>query len=189
MAFLEAQALASELGSVRRTLDLRDEPAQLESKSPANRRTPHDLTTWFVVAVGLLAAFGLGIFAPQIFSLRQQDQQFAGNSFTQPLDDGATEGARHEVLRPVGNLRLVMDGPSGETTQAGQVPVYEVDQNLDQFLSRGQPALDAELIDYLRQHGYDVRHEEQYFPAPLDDGRQIIVPVDGYQITPVKWKY
>src|SRR5262249_46567448 len=108
-------------------------------------------------------------------------QQLAGNSFEEP--------SRHEALRPVGNLRLVMDSPTGETTQAGEVPVYEVGQDVEQFLSGSQPALGPELIEHLRRNGYDVQHEQQYSPAPLDDGRQIIVPLDGYQITPVGRRY
>jgi predicted methyltransferase MtxX (methanogen marker protein 4) len=45
------------------------------------------------------------------------------------------------------------------------------------------------LIELFKQYGYDVRHEQQLFAAPLDDGRQIVVPVDGYQITPVSRRY
>jgi len=51
------------------------------------------------------------------------------------------------------------------------------------------PVLGPEMIELLRQHGYDVRHDQQYFPAPLEDGRQMIVPVEGYQITPVSRRY
>jgi hypothetical protein len=67
--------------------------------------------------------------------------------------------------------------------------VYEVGQDVTQFLAAEKPALGPEMMELLRQHGYDVRHEQQYFPAPLDDGRQIIVPVDGYQLTPVSRRY
>jgi len=189
LAFLEAQALTNELGGLRRSLDLTDDRRRDAQAVWTKRLRLGEQSAWFVIVAGLLLAFGLGIVAPGIFTAWQQDQQLAGNSNNQPLDDGAGAGTRHEVLRPVGNLRLVMDGPAGETTQAGQVPVYEVGPDLEQYLSRGQPALGPELIEHLRQQGYEVRHEEQYFPAPLDDGRQVIVPVDGYQITPVKWKY
>lgn len=180
LTFLESQALAGELGEVRRSLDLsHDQPAR-KPAAASLRSEWHSVGPWLAVAASFLCALTLGIMAPKLFSLRQ-DQPFAGNFNTEP--------SRHEVFRPVGNLRLVMDSPTGETTQAGQVPVYEVGQDLEGYLSSSQPALGPELIDYLRQHGYDVQHEQQYIPAPLDDGRQIIVPVDGYQITPVARRY
>ena len=93
------------------------------------------------------------------------------------------------MTREVGSVQLVMDGPGGTATAAGQVPVYEVGQDLEQYLSAEQPTLGPELIELLRQQGYDVEHQQQYFPAPLTDGRQIIVPVDGYRITPVSRRF
>jgi len=187
-AFLEAQALASELGYVRRSPDPPlDRTASRPIVSP-RRSQWREVLPLLAVAVSFLCAFTLGIIAPRLFSARQ-DGPLAGNSFTEPWAADSGQAPRQEVLRPVGNLRLVMDSPSGETTQAGQVPVYEVRQDLDRFLSGGPPALGPELIEYLRRHGYDVQHEQQFIPAPLDDGRQIIVPVDGYQITPVGRRY
>jgi len=189
LAFLEAQALAGELGLVRQSLGLRDHRTGNSQAVPGSRGKWGDFLSLMAVAAGLLLAFSLGIVAPRIFSSWRQEPQFAGNLPTQRPGTDTSDGARYEMRRPVGNSRLVMDGPGDETTQAGQVPVYEVGQDLDQFLSRGQPALGPELIEYFRQHGYDVQHEQQYFPAPLEDGREVIVPVDGYQFTPVQRRY
>jgi hypothetical protein len=82
-----------------------------------------------------------------------------------------------------------VDGSSGETAERGQVPVYEAAGEIEQLLAAEGPVLKPELIELLRQRGYEVHYEQQYFPAPTDDGRQIIVPVDGYQITPVSVRY
>jgi hypothetical protein len=188
-AFLEAQALTGELNSVRRSLDAGDERVTNGSLAPRRRWKWNEGLSMLAIAASFLCVFSLGIVAPRLFSTLKQDRQLAGNLPVQPMGTENGEATRHEVLRPVGNLRLVMDGPTGEASQSGQVPVYEVGQDIERFLSSGQPALGPELIDYLRRHGYDVQHEQQYFPAPLDDGRQIIVPVDGYQITPVGRRY
>jgi hypothetical protein len=187
LAFLESQALATELGVIRQRLSLNDNRHDEPPVAPRRNSTWHEWSL-LAVAASFLVAFGLGVVAPRFFSVRQQETQLVGNPLTQPRDN-ATTGSRHEVLRPVGNIRLVMDGPAGEPTQAGQVPVYEVGQDVEQYLNAEQPVLEPEVIDLLRRHGYDVQHEQQYFPAPLEDGRQIIVPVDGYQITPVGRRY
>jgi hypothetical protein len=82
-----------------------------------------------------------------------------------------------------------MGGADGSATETGQVPVYEVDNDWQRALAADQPAIGPELIDLLRQRGYEVKHEQQFLPAPLEDGRQIIVPVEGYRITPVGIRY
>jgi hypothetical protein len=191
LAFLEAQTLASELGSVRGSLDLRNDADG--SAVPPRRSIWRELPTLLAMAASFLVVFSLGIFAPRFFQRGPQEPPLAGNLTTQTpeLPDIAVggNGTRHQTFRPIGNLRLVMDGASDDATQAGQVPVYEVRPDLDQFFDSERPVLTPELVDLLRERGYDVRHEHQYFPAPLDDGRQIIVPVDGYQITPVNKSY
>lgn len=162
------------------------------------------------VAASFIATFSLGIFAPRYFSLTQQDAPVAGN-FTGRMDEtetrpvfagqpysgqaysgqpyaGMSAENRHQTLRPVGNLRLITDGANGESIDAGEVPVYETGANLQDTLA-GQQAVGPDLIELLKRHGFDVQHEQRYVPAPLEDGRQIIVPVDGYQIVPVGGRY
>ena len=78
-------------------------------------------------------------------------------------------------LRNIGNLQLVVD--DGVPGEVRNVPVYESEQNLDDaltssFQGASQP-MGPELIDLLRGHGYDVRHEQHYVPATLEDGRQM----------------
>lgn len=208
LAFLESQALTAELGSVRRTLDEKPLVRSANANDRANlpsatsRRTSWQSNSLFLLAVAasFIAAFSLGIFAPRYFSLLQQDIPVAGN-FIGPAhqtDAGRTYAGqpylgtsaenRHQALRPVGNLRLVTDGANGESIDAGEVPVYEAGANLQDALA-GQQAVGPELVELLRRYGFDVQHEQSYVPAPLEDGRQIIVPVDGYQIVPVGGRY
>jgi len=190
IAFLEAQALAQDVGSIRRSLDLRGESA-------AAKKSPRTTTVWdkaqvlLAIAASFLIAFGLGLAAPKIVSWAQErvgnGNIYAGGAVT--TTDNPPGGVPHEVLRYVGDVRLLVEGAANDTQEAGRVPVYEVGQDVTQFLAAEKPALGPGMMELLRQHGYDVRHEQQYFPAPLDDGRQIIVPVDGYQLTPVSRRY
>jgi hypothetical protein len=198
LAFLENQALAGELGGIRRSLDLGEpgpgglttQPGGRGDLTPPRRTSPRDLGTMLAVAASFLLAFALGVAAPQFFAGQPQDESVAGNLKTQsPLaantNQPAAGGDRHRALRPIGGLRLVMDGAANETPQAGRVPVYEIEGSLEQYLRSDQPALAPELVQMLERRGHDVQRQQQYIPVQLDDGRQVIVPVDGYQITPV----
>jgi hypothetical protein len=198
LAFLEEQALAGELGGIRQSLNLDDpgtggsttKPDGCGDLTPPRRATPRDLGTMLAVAASFLLAFALGVAAPRLFYGEPQEPNVAGNLKSQPqlaanVGTQPSGGIRHQALRPIGNLRLVMDGAGDETQQAGRVPVYEVDQGIEQYLQDDNPALAPELVKLLEQRGHDVQRQQQFIPVQLDDGRQIIVPVEGYQITPV----
>lgn len=206
-AFLEAQALAGELGQIRRSLDLSaasrpslregawrqpTEANQWNATEGVPYRRPRwfELHTLFAIALSFLFAFTLGTLAPRFFAVRPQEPGFAGNNPSAPQVASAGQAGgggdvRHEAFRPVGNVRLVMDGPAGGAAESGDVPVFDVGADLESFLSQGRPALPPDLVELLRQRGHDVVRQEQYVPAQLDDGRQVIVPVERYQITPV----
>jgi hypothetical protein len=110
------------------------------------------------------------------------------------VPDSAAPGAVDSRLlddepRYVGDVQLVFDGGTKLSPEDGRVPIYDVGRDVNAYLADESPALAPEMVDLVRQLGFDVRHQQQYLPAPLDDGRQIIVPVDGYQITPVSRRY
>src|SRR5690349_17727894 len=87
LAFLEDQALAAEMGAIRRRLDLREQqspeaPLQKQSrtlKSRAWRQMPMLLA----MAASLLAAFALGVVAPRFFLPLLQDGGPGGNFLAQ----------------------------------------------------------------------------------------------------------
>jgi hypothetical protein len=187
LAFLEAQALAQDLGTA-----VPASPIIPSTVAPANPKT-----TWKYVSLSLAMAasfalaLALGVLWPQFFRDLGKEPPLAGNFNLEKPDDSpltTSDGSRYQVLRPVGNVNLVVEGHDGAGS-TGQVPVYEVGADFEQVLARDQAALGPELIDVFQQIGYDVRHEQQYVPAPLDDGRQVIVPVHGYEIRPVSRTY
>jgi len=91
---------------------------------------------------------------------------------------------RHESFKPIGNVRLVVDGPGGDSTSVGDVPVFETPESVDQWLADERPALSPELLQTLQQRGHQVERQIEYVTVQLDDGRQVIVPVERYQIRP-----
>jgi hypothetical protein len=185
LAFLEDQAFASELGSLRRSLDWHES----EQPTPRPRAPVAPWFMWLAVAASFLVAFGLGLLAPGILTSPSQDLAITGNNksgltVASTDRDAPNNGLRHETLRPIANVRLVVDGPNGETTEAGEVPLYDVGQDLERFFSQAPPTLGPELVELLQRRGHRIERQQQYVPAMLDDGRQIIVPVERYEIMP-----
>jgi hypothetical protein len=194
IAFLEAQALGSELKAMRSSADVRTATADKSASRPlATRVSVRNTALFIVIAATMLLAFALGAWTTPLFRKSTQDQQLVGNFTDQ--SSGRNEmptqvGVPHATWRPVGNVQLVLEG---DPSQTGRVPVYEVesasDEALDELLASQRPAIGADVMQVLKQHGFNVEHEKQYLPTPLDDGRQMIVPVDGYRITPVGRTY
>jgi len=193
LAFLESQALAGELEGVRATASLDHPGTDGSTRQPDGRgdltpprsHPPRDWRSMLAVAASFLVALALGIAAPRFFSGQAQEGDVAGNLKSRPslATTAESSGIRHQTLRPIGNLRLVMDGADDES-QFGKVPVFESENGWEKFLEDDRPSLAPELVRMLEQRGHNVERQKQYIPVQLDDGRQIIVPVEGYQITP-----
>jgi hypothetical protein len=192
LAFLEAQALRQELPGLRRSLEKSEERAIATPVERARAEAGFGVS-WLAIAASFLVAFSLGLIAPRFFARQSQDDFASGNlqmpDETLPSVTPVNFDPRN--LRNIGNLQLVAD--DGAPGEVRQVPVYESEQNLNDALTGSfqgaLPPMGPDLIDLLRGHGYDVRHEQQYVPATLEDGRQMIVPLEGYQITPVSRRY
>ncbi len=184
LGFLEAQAWGQELPVVRRNLESAEQAvgAMVAAQTPAKQQWLSVLA----IAASFFAAFGLGIVVPKFFPSGTQESVEIGNNYPQP---GTPDVAviQQDNLRNIGNVQLVVDG--GEPGDARQLPVFEVEQGMEQLLTSSEQAIAPVLIDLLRKQGYDVQHEQQYVPATLEDGRQMIVPLDGYQIRPVSRRY
>jgi hypothetical protein len=194
LAFLEAQALAVELPRVTKG-------GASPSVMPAKADVKHlsNMVMLLAMAASFLVVFGLGIAAPGLLRFGTQETSGSGNSLAQQPgpnvvpDSAVPEAVGSQQLddepRYVGDVQLVFDGGTKSSPEAGRVPIYDVGRHVNAYLADESPALAPEMVDLVRQLGFDVRHQQQYLPAPLDDGRQIIVPVDGYQITPVSRRY
>ena len=187
LTFIEAQAYSQEMPVLRRSLEL---PQAREMTRVPPRTKPGDNAwlTLLAVAASFLLAFGLGLIAPTFFSRGRQDSIANGNfypSAEMPLAQASSPDLNN--LRNIGNVQLVVDG--GDPSQSRQVPVFETQQDLSGVFADSAPSIGPDLVELLRRHGYEVEQEQRYVPAALDDGRQMIVPLEGYQLTPVGWRY
>jgi hypothetical protein len=193
LAFLETQALAGELAGVRRGMTLGDDggnspkvpPAGKSQAQPQRGPTSFRLTTFLAMAASFLIAFALGIAAPRWFG-SVDGPRVAENSNGSPgvntVAANAGNPPRRESFKPIGNVQLVVDGPGGDSTAVGDVPIY--DGPMEQWLANERPALSPEVLRTLEDRGHNVERQVEYVPVLLDDGRQVIVPIERYQIRP-----
>jgi len=196
LAFLEAQALAADMRGL--APPSHGAGVSMVRAKPIGTQVSN-MAMLLAMAASFLVVFGLGIAAPSLLRVATQEMSGSGNSLAQQpgpnmVADSAVPGAvRSRPLnepRYVGDVQLVFDGSTKLSSEAGRVPIYDVGRDVNAYLADESPALAPEMVDLVRQLGFDVRHhQQQYLPAPLEDGRQIIVPVDGYQITPVSRRY
>src|SRR5437660_9434314 len=114
LAFLEDQALAGEMGAIRRRLDLREQ--QVPETPPQKQPRPLDSRVWrqmpmlLAMAASLLAAFALGVVAPRLFSPVMQDGRADGNFIVQKPEAITDPTTRHETFRPIGNMKRDKNG-------------------------------------------------------------------------------
>jgi hypothetical protein len=53
---------------------------------------------------------------------------------------------------------------------------------IDHWVSNASPAIPDDVLQALNRTGHRVQQRRGYLPVPLDDGRQVIVPVDQVEL-------
>jgi len=81
-------------------------------------------------------------------------------------------------------VTLVMDGGPNDQREISY-PVIEGAGGDDRWLDAPEPVVSRELRDALERLGHHVDERRQFVPVDLQDGRQLIVPVDEVEFTPV----
>jgi hypothetical protein len=192
LAFLEDQALRREIP------EWRDEraawmPAPQPGPSRAARRVSPALLL-LAMAASFLLAFTLGYkfnLWPRLGGASQSadsQRQASGsqgmhlaNPEGQDLRDDAWGGIRSV---PLGAMTLVVDGPDGADGQRIDVPVYPLTPSTSELLVESQSAVPPALFEALRLSGREVRTQHFWAPVTLEDGRQIVIPVEQVEIVP-----
>ena len=187
LAFLEAQALGSELGAIRSSGQLHEPaaaPAAVVARQPVS---PAGWKLLLAMSASFLVAFILGATLPSLWPRRD----------TVPGGETGTLAARPQhvqpgpltpdgLMRTIGHARLVIDGPGGTQSPASDVPIVEMPAGAsDEWLKEHEPVLPVALINELKRRGHHVERIQQYVPVSLEDGREGVIPVESYQITPV----
>lgn len=186
-AFLEAQAWGKEFAAIRRVEE--DGTASRKSAGEIEPRT--DKKSLNLMSGPLLAAaacavlaFGLGMMTRNGFhSADSVPARFAGkgpgenqNGPLLAADADPTEDAE------IAAMRFVLDGEGNEEIV---VPVIGGNHPGTQTLVETEPAIPDSVLRSLRMQGHDIRRQQEFIPVSLEDGRQVIFPVEQYRITPV----
>jgi len=181
LAFLEAQALCGELAAIRQCGRLANQPAKPVTIAPRKGVDPASWKLFLAMSASFLVAFILGVTVSGLWQ-PGGGPAIAIGSLPPHLGTAAPDG----LPRTVGNARLFFDGPSGTQSPWGEVPIYELpDDASSSWLMQQEPALSLELINELERRGHRVERQQQYVPVSLEDGREGMIPVESYQITPV----
>jgi hypothetical protein len=84
-----------------------------------------------------------------------------------------------------GTVKLAIDdGPGGRPCEV-ELPAVESDSWDDSQLTSSPAVVPPALQQVFERLGHRVRQEREYVPFQLDDGRQMVVPVDKVSFTPV----
>lgn len=206
LAFLEAQSWGSELRSFASPLKSAAIDCAIVKQAskmpvgpvvefhPRSRwKIPNMSVPWAMAATFLLA-FGLAwmIRAPESRHVTASGDAQAPvvanlvNAGPQERDPGRASQAAGDSDR-MDTVRLVMDDGDHGMREVN-LPVEGTSAD-DAWLSHRQPVVPRELRQALERMGHRVNERRQFLPVQLDDGRQMVVPVDQVEFTPVSNSY
>jgi hypothetical protein len=183
LAFLESQSWQQELRqTVAKPTTTAFAAKSTAPKSPAKRTTMRAATLWLAVAAALLVAFKLGSLERGSAIPIAVDPVKTNESLVNaPPNAGA---AAPNAAKPGDALNLWVRDDAGQLRRV-RVPLVDagaLDPNLGVQFQTGVP---DDIRNRLQDHGYTVQSKHRYAPLWLDNGRQMIVPVEDTKIVPV----
>ena len=175
LAFLEAQCWKEALGrfvTEEASLVDRSEPVR-----PARRSSwPGRLATLLAMAASFLLALWIG--------WRVQGNRAVDNGL-----HGAGEVAQHipttapdaETVDPWKMVTVSAPSRDGKSVAKFTVPAIER-KTVDLDKLREPTPIPQEVREALARTGHEVRQRRELVPVPLDDGRQLVMPVDEVKV-------
>jgi len=186
MAFLEVQAWSREMPAI---------PSANSFERPVSTKAPSVVNPWrwanhLAIAASLMLTFGLGVLAHR--ELSESEMNMPGVEGTHmvrrtelPNANGPNAGkSPASEIVPVTNLQLMVSDGQGQSRPI-DIPLYDVNRVGTEFLASDEESLPRPMLDLLQSRGFRVQRYQRYIPVELEDGRQAVVPVDGYQVVPI----
>jgi hypothetical protein len=180
LAFLESQALERDLSAARREVDL--PPVSVQ---PADFARSYAWGTWLAIAASFLLALGLGISLrgwPLFTNDNLVDNAAQPTKAVRSQPDGLAND-RRSGDSPLGNLTLVVDGAGGARDEAINLPIFDA-RTAAERLSFEHSALPPDVRKALERTGHRIESRQGLVPVVLQDGRQVVFPVEQFQIVP-----
>ena len=189
LAFVEAQTLRRDLrGAVREsnaTIEGGESPTVAK---PASPRFLLYRFQWMAMAASLIAAFVVGSISRRLSFPAAVDNEpktvVAMAEGTGDVGYGCNRrkhgGDEHQTYK------VSLQMPNGQTVD---VPVEQAtDKDLESLLASQKPALSEVERQMLESAGHQIEQRREVYPMRLDDGRQILVPVDYVQVRDARWQ-
>jgi hypothetical protein len=195
LAFLEAQSWSGDLRALLKDpTPAQTLPAVSRAASPAHtgawahNRVSGWLFPLYTLAAALLVTLGVGLgwrFNPHPPGSGSAVDRFAGSQGGSTWTVSGREPAGTRRAQPWGNVNLVVDPGNNRANSQVQVPVVE-GQRIDDRWLREQPSpVPHDVVRALEQMGNQVHQQRRLVPFRLDDGRNVVVPVDQVDVQPV----
>lgn len=177
LAFLEAQCWRADLSTLR---------AEPPVTAGAAQRTAGGRTAWarrlglsLALAASVAASFVMGLWTKPGASPWGQPGQFARSGVVPDGADQAVAQSSQPAALPPGwrTVKVGLPGGGGQREQV-DVPVRPAEQVDWDWVANQPSSLTPNMIRALEQQGLRVTRERQVWPIELEDGRQLILPVD-----------
>lgn len=181
----------------QRTAAQRVPSAALRSELPVGGGSTRPVLRWCVLAASVLTAFGIGWWGRAVDSpvpaplwpdeplVRQQPLDGSSVPPASLVDASGGPAGSGAVPQRQRVYRVVFSDPlSGREWEQSVVAEERDDLDYAGLLST-QPAVPPWLQEELQRQGQSVQQRRRLVAYPLEDGRQLVVPVDEVQVTPV----
>jgi len=142
--------------------------------------------------LGTLAAMAASFAVALLVGSLLQDARPPGRFRTPSPDQIADRSAAPDQAAPqagashTGPWRLVtvpVGGGDGRPAGSIRLPAIERERIDEQWLNALPPvALPEEFLQALRQSGHHVEAHRELLPMPIEGGRQLVVPVDEFDV-------
>lgn len=200
LAFLEAQALETEIKAVRSddfaAVDSAADSTVAAGKSTGRTGSAGVFRLALAMAACFLVAFGLGIaLHAQWFGRSQSPVGDAPNVLAENSPPGAeanhSAGAALAVdaptdspdREPLRNVTLVV-GDNEADAQRFDLPVVPYGDGGQEYLNTQRSAVPPQLRQMLERNGHRLRRSQRYVQLQMEDGRRVVVPVEEVEIVP-----
>jgi hypothetical protein len=184
-AFLEAQSWRSELrtfaqDAVAETSDT-VAAAHRPNRPLASSRHTRNWVTPAAMAASFLAAVGLGLLWRGAFDPDGSPHTTLRPPVQTGVDEPGIPMFTH-VAAPQYGTATVSFPAGAEEGEAMEVPVVAGPGYDEAWLRRQPPVLPPQFVEWLQKQGHRVEYDRRYLPMPLQDGRQLVVPLDQVDI-------
>ncbi|HZZ30203.1 MAG TPA: hypothetical protein VFE46_19550 [Pirellulales bacterium] len=166
---------------------------------------------WFALAASVLVAFTLGMAAHGVLPIGSPAGQANNSTIVQATPDAvspaaapsnnSTPAANTSPLEVSANdsvvasnsattnsskwqsLKVTLPTASGQGEQTVEVPLVAASEdNVQTLLASQQPVLSDTAVQTLESTGHAVEQHRAYYPVQLEDGTQVVLPMDFVEV-------